>query len=144
MKKYLCVLCAVIISSSMAGCKKEQMKIDDRGIQTADAPAETQQFEQEGFISRDTFRVIIVRPSDSAVSDEETEKQAKMKALMSLKRYITAEGKALQPNADAQLRNLINDNGTIQPHEDAAAHRTIFVLEISKQGCRAYVDGMGK
>lgn len=101
-------------------------------------------FEQEGFITKDHFRVLVIRPFDSTITDSEIEKQVRNKCIVSLKRHITSGGKTLSSNADAEILNLINDYSKITPHEDAGGARTIFVLDIRKTGCRQQVDNLGK
>lgn len=101
-------------------------------------------FEQEGFISKDHFRVLVIRPFDSTITDTEIEKQVKNKCIVSLKRHITSGGKTLSSNADAEILNLINDYGKITPHEDEGGARTIFVLDIRKTGCRQQIESLGK
>ena len=142
MKKITLAALALLVAASFSACKKEQVKggasTDGSGTQQTDL----KQFEQEGFISRDTFRVIIVQPSDSTMSAEDTGKQLQTKALLSLKRYITASGKSLSQNTDASLLNLIHDSGKTTPYKDSV--RTIYVLDISKGNCKGYVDSLGK
>ncbi|HEY1405653.1 MAG TPA: hypothetical protein VF857_03500 [Spirochaetota bacterium] len=104
----------------------------------------TLSYEQEGFLSRDLFRVIVIRPFDSTMSDRDMERQLRNKASSSLKRHITSTGKSLDPNADAMILNLINDYGKTTPYDDKEKARTIFVLDISKPGCKGYVEGMAK
>jgi len=146
MKKTGILICAMFCIAMCVSCKKEQVKTGGTETKAENtAPkADIRQFEQEGFISKDLFRIIVVRPEGSSAGESEIQKQAQNKTLVSLKKYITSTGKSLQPNSDAQLLNLISGSGKITPYEDADAHRTIFVLEIAKPGLRAYVDGLGK
>ena len=147
MKKTAILMCAMLCITMFISCKKEQIKTGNN-ISTKDTVVtpknDLKQFEQEGFISKDLFRIIVVRPAGSDTSDEDIQKQAQNKTLASLKRYITSTGKMLQPNSDAQLLNLISGYGKLTPHDDADAKRTIFVEEISKPGLKSYVENLGK
>ena len=145
MKKNLLFVIALCAAASVTACKKEQVKETAPGgaSPTGQAQqADLKQFEQEGFTSRDSFRVIIVQPADSTMSVEDVTKQAQTKALQSLKRHIASVGKSISQNTDAGLLNLITGSGKITPHKDA--NRTIHVLEISKPGCKSYVESLGK
>ena len=145
MKKHLLFVIALCAAASVTACKKEQVKGTSEGGASGSGQAQQadlKQFEQEGFTSRDSFRVIIVQPSDSSSSVEEITKQAQNKALQSLKRHIAASGKSMAQNTDAGLLNLIRDSGRLTPYKDGS--RTIHVFEISKPGCRSYVESLGK
>lgn len=142
MKKITLAALVLLVAASFSACKKEQVKGGASTDGTETQQTDLKQFEQEGFISRDTFRVIIVQPSDSTMSTEDIGKQLQTKALLSLKRYITASGKSLSKNTDASLLNLINGSGKTTPYKDSV--RTIYALEISKGNCKGYVDSLGK
>jgi hypothetical protein len=140
MKKLTLIILSAACAVSVLACKKEQVKTSGANEETVQT--DLRQFETEGFISRDCFRVIIVQPADSTSSIADIDKQARTKAFLSLKRYITSSGKTLGQNADAGILNIIQENGKLTPYKDAA--RTIYVLEISKSGCKSYVDTLGK
>ena len=146
MKKHILFIIVLCAAASMTACKNEQVKnpatADGSTASTQTQQIDIKQFEQEGFTSRDSFRVIIVQPSDSAMTLDDVTKQAQTKALQSLKRHIASTGKSMSQNTDASLLNLINGSGKLTPHKDSA--RTIYVLEITKPGCKGYVESLGK
>jgi outer membrane biogenesis lipoprotein LolB len=146
MKKHIVFIIALCAAASLNACKNEQVKntgtADGSTSSSQDQQVDLRQFEQEGFTSRDSFRVIIVQPSDSAMTLADVTKQAHTKAMLSLKRHITSSGKSLSQNTDASLLNLINGSGKLTPYKDSA--RTIYVMEISKPGCKGYVESLGK
>lgn len=142
MKKLAIIALALCCAAGITACKKEQIKGGPAGSGSESQQSDLKQFEQEGFVSRDSFRVIIVQPADSTMAIEDINKQLQTKALLSLKRYITSAGKSLSQNTDASLLNLIHDSGKTTPYKDSA--RTIYVLEISKANCKGYVDTLGK
>lgn len=138
MKKLTIIILSAVCAVSVLACKKDQVKTGGEGTVQTDL----RQFETEGFISRDSFRVIIVQPAHSTMAIEDINKQLKTKAFLSLKRYITSSGKSLSQNTDASLLNLISGSGKTTPYKDSA--RTIYVLDISKGNCKGYVDSLGK
>jgi hypothetical protein len=101
-------------------------------------------YEKEGFISKDLFRIIVIQPFDSSLKDTDIEKQARNKALSSLKKHIASTGTIPGSKTDAELINLINDNGKINRVEDREHSRTLFVLDIEKTGCKTFVETLGK
>jgi hypothetical protein len=105
-------------------------------------PVLIEQYEQEGFLSKDLYRVIIVKPFGSNITNDELEKQVKSKAIASLKKYITSNRKSLTANTNADILNLINNSGTIREYSDST--RNFFILDITKPGCRSFVDSLGQ
>jgi hypothetical protein len=145
MKRAFIFAAVWMLAFSVSACKKDQLR--NTGSPQPENQKEKpdfRQFEQEGFISRDLFRVIVVRPSGSSMTDDEVAKQARTKAILSLKRYLTSSGKSIQPNTDAGILNLIDDAGKITPYEDRSASRTVYVLDITKPECKSYVDTLGR
>jgi hypothetical protein len=144
MKKILFILISIISLTTLM-CDKKQVKNNTViPANKSDPIVEERFYEQEGFISKDLYRVIIVRPYDSTTTDPEIEKLVKNKALTSLKKYLSSLGKPVTKNTDSEILNLISDYGKIIPHDDKKHSRTIFALDIMKSGCKAYVEGLSK
>jgi hypothetical protein len=145
MKQIPAVVCIAVLFAFLA-CGTNQVNNDPPKVDNSKNKKTENgfSFEQEGFLSKDHFRVIVIRPFDSTITDPEIEKQVRNKCIVSLKRHITAGGKTLATNADAEILNLINEYGKITPHEDNGGSRTVFVLDIRKPGCRPFVENLGK
>jgi hypothetical protein len=125
----------------VSGCT-QTTEIRDTPQNQQNKPVLIEQYEQEGFLSKDLYRVIIVKPFGSNITNDELEKQVKSKAIASLKKYITSNRKSLTANTNADILNLINNSGTIREYNDST--RNLFILDIKKPGCRSFVDSLGQ
>ena len=141
----------VLSAALLLSCGKETIK--DNGSKPSPAPTLApnaiptpsvliERYENEGFITRDLYRVIIVKPADLSVDETDLERQARAKAIASLKKYITSGGKSLTANSNAEILNLISNNGSIK--KISTDGKVLYVLDINRPGCRAYVDSLGK
>jgi hypothetical protein len=145
------VTIAVLSGTLLLSCGKETIK--DNGSNPSPAPTLApnviptpsvliERYENEGFITKDLYRVIIVKPANLSVEDAELERQARAKAIASLKKYITAGGKSLTSNTNAEILNLIGNSGSIK--KISVDDKILYVLDIHRQGCRSYVDSLGQ
>jgi len=137
---------SVLIPASLVilffyGCTQTS-EIRDKGQNQQPKQVQTEKYEQEGFITKDLYRVIIVKPAGSQTSSDELEKQLRIKVISSIKKYITSKGKSLTANANAEILNLVNTSGTIREFRDST--RDLFILDVAKQGCRPFVDSLGQ
>jgi hypothetical protein len=140
-----CRLCDVILSSAIVSllffnCTSTQETRDT--IKTQNTQNTIEKYEQEGFITKDLYRIIIVKPDNSQMNDADLEKQIKSKTLASIKKYITSKGKSLTSNTNAEIINLINNYGVFKTYKDSTCN--LLILDISRQGCRSYIDSLGQ
>jgi hypothetical protein len=142
---------AVLFGTLLLSCGKDAIK--DNGTNPSPAPTLVpdaiptpsvliERYENEGFITRDLYRVIIVKPANLSVDEADLERQARAKAIASLKKYISASGKSLTSNTNAEILNLIGNSGTIK--KVRVEDKVLFILDINRPGCRAYVDTLGQ
>jgi hypothetical protein len=138
-QKIFCPVLSIVLL--VFSCTKTT-EIRDTPQNQQNKPVLIEQYEQEGFLSKDLYRVIIVKPFGSTMTNDELEKQVKSKAIASLKKYITSNQKNLTANTNAEILNLINNSGTIREYSDST--RKLFILDIAKPGCRSFVDSLGQ
>ena len=68
------------------------------------------EFREEGLISKDIYRVIIVEPKDKNISSNKIniENLAKRRALLSLQKYLRSNNVMINRNVEVALLNLID------------------------------------
>lgn len=103
-------------------------------------------FSQEGFISRDLFRVVIVKPSESEGNNiSQVESLGKKRAYMTLKNHLLAQERIITPNVDAKLLNLVSNYGKIRRiNKDAITTRNVFYYEIERENLKSYIENMAQ
>jgi hypothetical protein len=104
---------------------------------TADADAELiRKYQKEGFLDRNTFVAIIIRPEGSGSTDADIESQLKNRTLSALLKYVADAGKTVTPNTRARALNLISEAGSVKRIADRSNKRTVFVMELRKDNLR--------
>jgi|GEM_PF-2775597 len=108
------------------------------------ASAPSLMYENEGFVSRDTYVVIIVHPFTSSAPNADIESQAKKRALTSLLKYKHSQGngKMLSQNGTSQLVIIINENGKLMKIDDQENSRSIYQFVINRENLKQIVDGL--
>ncbi len=99
-------------------------------------------YEKEGFVSKDTYVVIIVHPFSNAPAGAEIQNQAKKRAFTSLLKYKHAQGKILSQNGTTQLVNIINEHGTLTKIDDTEKKRSVYQFVVKKDNLKQYVDSL--
>ncbi|HOS40114.1 MAG TPA: hypothetical protein PLG31_10295 [Spirochaetota bacterium] len=142
-------LCAIAIAASLAlsHCSTKSTSavtkpthggnasLSDRDI----LPAE---YQREGFISKDLYRIVIVSPADECPDMGYVEKNARQRAFMSLQKHLESRNKIVDQNTRARLLNLINEKGTVKNLECRDEKRKAFVFEIEMKNLGQYLDGL--
>lgn len=131
----LAICCSIIVCKSSV-----QQQNSGKSIKGDDLLKE--EFSREGFISRDLFRVVIVKPSEAEGNHIlQVEKLGKKRAYMTLKNYLLSNERIVTPNVNAQLLNLVNNFGKIKCYEkDTCLTRKVFFYEIEKENIQGYID----
>lgn len=131
-------------------CGKDQIK-NDTSSSVKPSPSASaksavngngERYENEGFITANIYRVMIVALSDGNIDEKEYDKQARNKAVASLKKYLASRNKSLTANTNAQILNLIADYGTVK--QVFVEGKRLFILDIDKQGLREQVETFGQ
>lgn len=136
MKKIL-IFPALLILIGLFSCKTDTVITDNH-----DSTDIERHYMDEGFIDSGNFRVIIVQSYNTAISSNEIEKQAKTKARSLLKKYLLSKSKNIDPNADAEILNILNEYGKMTPIDDKEHQRTLFTFTISKQSLQTTIDSL--
>jgi hypothetical protein len=99
-------------------------------------------FSKEGFISRDLFRVVIVKPAESEGNNiSQVEILGKKRAYMTLKNHLLSLERIITPNVDAKLLNLVSNYGKVRSMDkDTITTRNVFYFEIEKENLKDYIE----
>jgi hypothetical protein len=145
MSAYLIITVSVLF---LASCGKNQVKDGGADKPSPEPSAKLtsngngERYENEGFITANTYRIMIVAINDGSIDEKEYDKQIRNKAVASLKKYISSRNKSLTANTNAQILNLIADYGSVK--QVIIDGKKLFVLDIDRQGLRDYVEGFGQ
>lgn len=132
MKKFH--LTVIIIFLSILSCSDEQIKENEPGKSLA------LEFRDEGFISQNIYKIIIVKPKyKNSTDSRDTEKYAKKRALISLRKYVQSRKGKVSRNINAALLNLIDQNGKLRK-ESSQKNRDIYFFEIEKINLKEYIN----
>jgi hypothetical protein len=101
------------------------------------------EYEKEGFITKNLFRVVIVEPKGGRESDiNEIKKTAERRALSSMEKYLVENRIMVNRNAKAVLLNLIGDHGKLKEAPLESATRTVYLFEIEKPDLKQQIDNL--
>ena len=101
------------------------------------------EYDREGFITPDLYRVVIVKPRDSAnISLKYVKRSAKSRALISLQKYIVSNNGTISQNTRAVLLNLINDHGKLNEEISRYKSRNVYHFDIKKPALKSTMDNL--
>ena len=96
------------------------------------------EFEKEGFISADLYRIVIVEPEGGAEISA-TEKTARMRALSSLQKYLQSNDMVVDQNVTARLLALIDESGRLRTSTASDGGRCVYYFDIERPRLADYV-----
>jgi hypothetical protein len=132
----LSVLISLIYISCTREVKKEAPEID-KGVKNEIV----KDYIKEGFISTDTFRIVIIQPRECDDERERIEKSAQQRAFVSLQKYLSSINQTVNNNTRAKLLNLTKQNGSLKILEEKCDQRKIvYIFEIKKANLKHYID----
>ncbi|HOO73247.1 MAG TPA: hypothetical protein PK926_15925 [Spirochaetota bacterium] len=100
---------------------------------------------KEGFIARDTFRIVMLDCQDeSYTSLESVEEKSEKRALATLQKYLLEQNRVYDNNTRAELINLIQNYGTFSRQNISHKGNTVYYLEIKKDNIKRYIDGIAR
>lgn len=136
----LIAACCLIIPLFLAVCAK---KVKKTGPDTkTDLHLE---YDQEGFINDDHFRIIIIEPRLAGESHQPAiEKTARQRALASLQKYLLSQDRVVDQNATAELISIIDENGKLIDTGCDSRSRMIYYYEIRAERLRERIDRISK
>lgn len=139
----LCRFCFfTLLSLIMFSCSSTEVKKDRAGYNSSSAP-DYREYEKEGFITEDIYRVVIVEPVGGAERDTDSVlKTAKRRARTSMQKHLTMSGKIINNNAKARLLNLINDHGELRETKRKYETKRVYLFDVKKPGLRQYLEGI--
>ena len=131
-------LCSI---SCLKGVKKEGD--DSHQNRLEKEYASPRDYQSEGFISRDLFRIIIIEPKGDQDPDSNAiENRAKRRALSSLRHYLTSKNRIIGRNVNAKLLNMINQYGTLRQETRETKGSNIYFFEVEKTDIKQFVDDL--
>jgi len=125
-------------------CSKE---IQKKGLQ-ADKPDDLDlmvlEYQKEGFITPDRYRVIIVVPAENDNEPSSIKELAQQRAVLSLRKYLMSQDIPVNHNAQAYILNVVQNHGTLKKHETSCSTRYCFFFDISKNNLKHSLDTIGQ
>ncbi|MBN1500885.1 MAG: hypothetical protein JW982_12050 [Spirochaetes bacterium] len=148
MKNLFFPILAVLIL--LTACKKDIKTADtvtpdnDASVnQLTDTEVLLKKYEKEGFIDKNTYVVVLIKPAGSRFNQLDIENQAKKRAFVSLQNEVISENKRLSANDKTVIVNSINNNGKLKKIKDEKQSRDIYVFEICEENFYNKIKKMG-
>lgn len=124
-------------------CTKNIVVQKDEGINQIKQIDKYREYEKEGFITKDLFRVVIVEPKGGQESDKmEIKKTAERRALSSMEKYLVENRIMADRNAKAVLLNLIGDHGKLKESPLKSETRTVYFFDVEKPDLKQQLDNL--
>ena len=131
--------------SSFNSCTKDVVVQKDEIVNQIKPMDNYREYEKEGFITKDLFRVVIIEPKGGKEADrKEIRKTAERRALSSMEKYLVENGIMADRNAKAVLLNLISDNGRLKEALLESATRTVYLFDVEKPDLKQQLDNLPK
>ena len=96
---------------------------------------------KEGFIARDTFRIVMLDCQDQNYTSLES---VEKRALATLQKYLLEQNRVYDNNTRAELINLIHNYGTFSRQNITHKGNNVYYLEIKKDNIKRYIDGIAR
>lgn len=94
----------------------------------------------EGFISDNTFRVIIVATKDESTTDPESVRsRAQKRALSSIEKYLRSSEQRMDTNTRARILGLVNASSTFYRKDVGSEQQHVYYLDVTKDNIKAYI-----
>jgi len=133
---FTAVLAAMLLFTS---CSKSVKKVPERQKPCPDEKL-SREYLREGFISANTFRVVIVATENECRNDTEgIAARAKKRAYVTLQKYIISKGRNFDKNTSAQILDLINTHGTFIRRTAGCRENNIFYYDIVKEDIQDFI-----
>ncbi len=102
------------------------------------------EYEKEGFIDNNTFRVIVIIPAEEHYDELSLQQKGQERAFVSLKQYILSNNKHFDPNIHNALMTIITKYGMLKKRNSTHTTRHCYYYDITKSGLKAEIDALGK
>jgi len=141
------IFCFSLIFTCCKKQVKEETKIPvDKKIEvvTPEDDEIPKEYLKEGFVSKDTFRVVILSTKDDCESNvDEIRKKAEKRAEVTLQKYLISVNKVVDQNARAEILKLINENGDFSKRDEECKKNNVFFFDIKKKLIKNQVEKFG-
>lgn len=131
--------CALIAMTAISCTREVQREtpVTDRG----ERDELVRDYVKEGFISRDTFRIVIIQPRESDQGEESIERTARQRAFVSLQKYLSSRNMTINQNTRVKLINLTEACGSLRLFEEKCdTRKKVYLFEIKMANLKQYVD----
>ena len=122
----------ILALTAMISCSKDIVKKED-------AEGLNPEYCQEGLISKDTYRVIIVDPKDGTTIDVAA--LAKRRALISMQKYLRTDDARIVKESNAVLLDIIDRFGVLRK-EASGKSRDVYFFEINKNNLDKFLNDL--
>lgn len=102
------------------------------------------EYEKEGFIDNNTFRVIVIIPADEHYDELSVQQKGQERAFVSLKNYIISQNKVFDSKMHNYLMTTITGYGTLKKRDSTCSTRYCYYFDITKSGLKTELDTLGK
>lgn len=136
----------LVVPVFFTGCAKKIKRADPVNINVPDNKIDfLPEYDMEGFISDDHFRIIIIEPKGASEPHlPAIEKTGRQRALASLQKYLLSRERVVDRNATAALISIIGENGKLVGSGSDSESRLLFYYEIRMEGLRERIDRLSK
>ncbi len=135
---YLIFIVIFLLSCSTAE-KPKKKAVNER----IDNNEDISEYDKEGFISPDLYRIVIVKPKGSGNSSiAYVKRSAKRRALVSLQKYIASNNGIISQNTKAKLLNLIDEYGELSKEDTVYESRYVYHFDIRKPDLKRAIDDL--
>ena len=126
-------------------CSKEIQKkstpLDDPGMEKQETMV--LEYQKEGFITPDRYRVIIVVPAEEKCDNlKEMRKKARQRAILSLRKYLMSQNIPVTRNAQAFILNVVKNHGKLKTHDSSSSSRHCFFFDITQNNLKHKLDNI--
>lgn len=102
------------------------------------------EYEKEGFIDNNTFRVIVIIPAEEHYDELSVQQKGQERAFVSLKNYIISRNKVFDSKMHNYLMTTITGYGTLKKGYSTGSTRYCYYFDITKSGLKTELDTLGK
>ena len=133
-----------VMTLFIISCSKDIQKKSEKLDTPDDQDLMVLEYQKEGFISPDRYRVIVVVPAGYDTTPSLIEKMAQQRAVLSLRKYLMSRDIPVNRNAQAYILNVVENHGILKKHETSGSTRYCFFFDIRKDNLKHSLDHIGQ
>ncbi len=136
-----------VIALSSLSCSKGTTKNNEIKNDTEislDSVDIERKYLDEGFITSDLYRVVIISPKEAGMADdiETVTKKAKKKARLAIEYDLSGSNIQCDRNTRAEIINLINQNGQLSKKDIEHRRYNVFYYDIIRKNMKNYLKSI--